>query len=230
MSFEHPLRNAYIWEAQRSPWSNTIAYYPLNSSTTVNDMSGNGYTLTNDWTSFWTYGWVDCAYFPSRNTKILYRDLPMTWNNPFTVNLYAYGTGYGGSQMWFFFMFGDLGSSWRNLGFWFEYSWPVWVLSTWWNTKRFWEVHYNEWKMVTVTNNNWSVKIYLNWDKSLDDTLSFNIASEHFTIWSTYRWNNSWNYQAFKWYLSEFIIENRVWTQDEITRYYNKTKWTYGLS
>ena len=69
--FEHELKNAYIGEAPRSPWSSTIAYYPLNSSTTVNDMSGNGYTLTNDWASFWTYGWVDCAYFGAKLLTLL---------------------------------------------------------------------------------------------------------------------------------------------------------------
>jgi len=29
--------------------------------------------------------------------------------------------------------------------------------------------------------------------------------------------------------LSEYIIESKVWTADEITTYYNQTKWNYGL-
>ena len=59
--------NVYIYSDESyNPWSNTLAYYPLTSTTTVNDMSWNNHHLTNAWkVNFWGYWGVDCAYFSS---------------------------------------------------------------------------------------------------------------------------------------------------------------------
>ena len=61
----------YIWNDTWLPNKDTIAYYPLNATTTVNDMSGNSKTLTNNNVTFWTYNWVDCANFSG--SQSLYR-------------------------------------------------------------------------------------------------------------------------------------------------------------
>ena len=58
--------NVYIWEDYDwTPWENTIAYYPLTSTDTVNDRSWNWLNGTQNWTI--TFGswlwWVDCALF-----------------------------------------------------------------------------------------------------------------------------------------------------------------------
>ena len=70
---ETELKNAYIGEYPErwQPWANTVAYYPLTSTTTVNDLSGNGYTLSTHDTlpTFWIYQWVDCASFNSNSLK-----------------------------------------------------------------------------------------------------------------------------------------------------------------
>lgn len=62
------------WWGWWTPWANTVAYYPLNSTSQWNDMKGMGtaYNLATSHTAptYWTYQWVDCAYFNWSSTEI----------------------------------------------------------------------------------------------------------------------------------------------------------------
>ena len=219
--------------------ANTLARYPLTSSSTIYDRSWNGRTLTNNWTQFWTYWWIDCAYFQRTNSKKLYWTLPLTWNQNFTINVYI-------KRSW------DWTISW-NVWTQIFVLWNIW--SSWWC---FWtainnwssEVEYknmyknytrwndknssytntlNVWRMITVINNGWNIKMYENWVLINNNSISFNINSTNFTIWSFPSTTGSWDYQSFYWYMSEFIVENKVRTLSEIQAYYNKTKSKYWL-
>jgi len=221
------------------PSANTLARYPLTSSSTIYDRSWNGRTLTNNWTQFWTYWWIDCAYFQRTNSKKLYWTLPLTWNQNFTINVYI-------KRSW------DWTISW-NVWTQIFVLWNIW--SSWWC---FWtainnwssEVEYknmyknytrwndknssytntlNVWRMITVINNGWNIKMYENWVLINNNSISFNINSTNFTIWSFPSTTGSWDYQSFYWYMSEFIVENKVRTLSEIQAYYNKTKSKYWL-
>jgi hypothetical protein len=45
---------------------------------------------------------------------------------------------------------------------------------------------------------------------------------------SLYLWSsNLWD--RFKWQIWEFVVEDKVRTADEVSKYYNQTKWNYGL-
>ena len=221
------------------PWANTVAYYPFTSTSTVNDMSGNNRNLTNNGTQFWTYGWVDCAYLPRVDSKKLYWTLPLTWNQPFTFNVYInrQWNSYRADGSWQIFVLGNVwtssacfwttiidSTSWEGSSVYNKYR--VW---TWWNDKTASQTNTVwEWNMITVTNNSWDVKLYLNWTQILNQTISFYISADTFTIgsfpttvWSQYQW--------FYWYMSNFIVENKVRTAQDISDYYNQTKSNYGL-
>ena len=71
------------------PWVNTLAYYPLDSINTVNDLSWNNHTLTNNWITFWTYNWVDCAYNAGSNYMTCDLGSKIS-DGSYTLNVWAY--------------------------------------------------------------------------------------------------------------------------------------------
>ena len=87
-----------VWK----PWSNTIAYYPLTSTTTVNDMSGNNRNLTNHSVSFNTYDWVNCAYF-NGSSQYLNQDSVNMWlfSGSLTVSSWIKGTWAITTSIWY---------------------------------------------------------------------------------------------------------------------------------
>lgn len=237
MQTENPLQNAYIGEYVEkpfTPWANTIAYRPLTSSTTVNDQSWNNKNLTNHWgVTFGTYGGVSCVSFDNTQTLWLTSSLWMTWNPIFTFNVRICRVGYSTwtpvksqifmlwpintntSQVWV-----AINWAWSN-----EYQYWTWGsadVDTWaYNTA-------NVWELVTFTNDGTTKKFYKNWTLIKQWSLSYNISGWDLTIWSFSSSFNS-HYQSFYGYMSEFIVENKVRTAQEITDYYNASKSIYGL-
>lgn len=214
------------WE----PWTNTIAYYPLTSTTTVNDMSGNNRNLTNNWTQFWTYAGVSCAYLSNWESKKLYSTIPLTWNTNFTICAYVNRIGTSsvdGSQIFIIWnVWTNSKCLWltirtSNSQYW-AWSWGLAdITSTSTNTM-------NNWEMVTLTKNWNTVTVYKNWSQISSGSLATNITSTDFTIWS-FNQISYWNYQSFNGYMSEFIVEDKVRTAQEIADYYKKTKVKYWL-
>lgn len=225
----------YIWTNEWLPWENTVAYYPLNSTTTVNDKSGNGKNLTNNWgVTFGTYGGVDCVSFDNTQTLWLTSSLGMTWNPIFTFNVRICRVGYSvvhthkcqvfmlwpiqanTSQVWVAII-----EEWGN-----EYQYWTWGtadVNTWaYNTA-------NTWELVTFTNDGTTKKFYKNWTLIKQWSLSYNITGWNLTIWS-FASSNGWNYQSFYGYMSEFIVENRERTAEQILQHYNNTKSKYWIS
>ena len=227
------LKNAYIWEyvAPRTPWENTVAYYPLTSTSTVNDLSWNNRNLTNNWTLFGTYDWIDCAYFESQNSKKLYWTLPLSWNTTFTINVYV-------NRLW-------VSLSWNN---WQIFVlWPInysnrccWLAiadssSEYVNYTRWRDVNSSVtnttwvWELLTVVNNRSVVKTYRNGVEIMSNTVSLSVNNTGFTVWSFPSTFSSY-YQNFYWYMSELIVEDKARTAQEISDYYDLTKWDYWIS
>ena len=78
---EYEIREYQAWW---TPWANTLAYRPLTSTSTTNDLSWNNNNLSSIWTvDFWTHYWVDCAYFDDNNWNLqissLYDINDLTW-------------------------------------------------------------------------------------------------------------------------------------------------------
>lgn len=211
------------------PWANTIAYYPLNSTSTVNDMSGNNHTLTNVGSVTFdsiaaTFSWSNYLYCS-----------PLWETNPFTVSFWLY-----------------IDSSSRD-------STEKWLVRHTWGTYYWWHStlinhstmpHTKDIRVGTEPSNNvtyssstpsdWWHNVVLvcstsNMSFYLDNVLQgTNTAAAqtwnnwYFTIWIEY-WN--WfNNCFYKWKMSEVIVES--WLRDETARtnYYNQTKANYWIS
>ena len=230
------IQKIYIWTnlvrpSTWQPWANTIAYYPLNSTTTVNDMSWNWHTLT---ATGMTYG-TNYAIFPNNNSWWSYysvTDLTFpstffigcwclrtstTWNRVITPALwYVLTSRYCVIAITTNILITYTGSS--------DYGVS---LPTDMNTDE-WYYTYYTWTL------SWSVTswfIYPDWTHFSDTRTSSVPSSRPWTSWviwtnwhPNYRSGDSW-----RWYMSDLIIEDKVWTQQDIEDYYNGTKANYWL-
>jgi len=200
------------------PWANTLLYYPLTSETTVNEKSWKNKDLTNTWVTFWTYQWVDCAYFDGSHFLKNETSYGLSWN--FTASIWVYYTA-----RW----------DYEQPRFYGDNSWNIWIWITppsnyiWYNPR--WSetsqilVSDSGWKLLTVVYDWTNCKLYVN-GANVDTTAK---------SWYTYTDSKLWiggyvpSPLYWKWGLSEFILENKARTADEISNYYNSTKSKYWL-
>lgn len=224
------LKNAYIWEYVEwwQPWANTVAYYPLNSISTVNDMSGNNHNLTNNNVVFWTYQWVDCWYFDSRWSSSwlcwLYNSSFYPWDSVATrtvsVRFYAsWNTVYNNPRLmapiawakdkWNKIIAGrynDWDIDWANFNVW-EWTHVIFI----WDSNNYYDV-------------------YKNWVLQHSNVYTaYLVQNIYLTIWT--RENNGtsrWDKRDGG--ISEVIIEDKRWTAQEVANYYNQTKSLYGIA
>ena len=211
------------------PWANTVAYYPLTSISTVDDESGNNRDLTNSWIIFGDYWWVDCGYFDGS----VYASF--SWfsldNSARTVNFWAYCTW----SVWGYYAVAHISD------FSYSPSWSLWVKFNNWNTNVWpwdWVNASAEtvtatvtawWHNVLVTQESTTVKLYV--DGTLIGTNS-SYPSESWTPsgWSVGSKNASTHSEKFIGYVSNLILEDKVWTATEVSDYYDLTKWDYWIS
>ena len=228
---ETPIKNMYIGEyiAPRSPWANTIAYYPLDSTNTVNDLSWNNQTLSNSGVVFWTYNWVDCAYC---NKKTVYRqitNMPIGWTSR-TISIWVYDTEYTSNWQAIWWQWGS-GSHFVLFQKWSSEPSPE-TNGTQLSTPNG-SVNANEpfvlnvRTLMTCTYDGSTLMLYKNgvqyWNTA---TPTLNTGSWNFYI----SWWRSVGNETFSGYLSNCIIENVAWTQQEVQDYFNSTKANYWIS
>ena len=225
----YKVKRIYQWtNLVRPVWkpnANTIAYYPLTSSTTTSDLSWNNRNLTNSWVTFGTYKWVDCAY--SNKTSYLTKSSFATNLQNLTISAWVYYV-------------------WNNSSWDWNYNQFVW---RWWgSTENFWaytENFYTPWRLVCspwwfwrfqLTNNSqwYNVVVTYNYSTTTATMYVNGVAGTSNTSTNPPSWTNIWiggkeSNHWWNWWLSEFIVENKVWTLDEISNYYNQTKSKYWL-
>lgn len=212
-----------------TPWANTVAYYPLTSVSTVDDESGNNRDLTNSWIIFGDYWWVDCGYFDGS----VYASF--SWfsldNSARTVNFWAYCTW----SVWGYYAVAHISD------FSAHPSWSLWVKFNNWNTNVWpWDWVNASAETVTATVTAWwhnivvvqestAVKLYV--DGTLIGTNS-SYPSESWTPsgWSVGSKNASTHSERFIGYVSNLILEDKVWTATEVADYFDQTKSTYWIS
>lgn len=218
-----PLTLKNFYRQWWQPWANTIAYYPLTSTTTVNDMSWNSRTLTNySSVSFGTQGGVDCATFNGSNyLEIGSQTLNLT---EFTMSCWVRWTNTSARG---FLWMGKFNISYecmaviRNTDNKFLAA-PYWegagsssasVSDTWYN-------------VICVYSNN-TYTIYVN-------TEQWSSVNRGVTIY----WNSnvlrlgygSTGENKLYWQLSNVIFENKARTATERQDYFNQTKTLYWIS
>ena len=202
------------------PNANTLLYVPMKRD--LLDHSGKWISLSNSWVTINTSVasmWV--WYFNETYLNNTSFSVP----NTFTLNVFV---RFNENQYWKIITY--LGAEWTNVywlklavwestrfQFWFTYL-KVEDVYTWWTPIL------NTWYLYTFIKNWNSNLLYINWVQKIDRSM---------TYWSS-PWNwisiwKMWDNEKLRWYLSNYIIENRVRTQTEITNYFNKYKSKYWL-
>ena len=230
------LKNDYIGEVW-TPNANTIAYRPLESN--ANDIVW-GYNWTNvSWISYDTLAsWkkVAKATTTTANIAISWAILDRIWSNDFTISCWVYLTWV--NTMWynitslFLVIKNSSPYPWpqiflsNNSNWWsWIYFAPQWV--SWVSSNTSYDNVINRWINIVYTRSSWVCKWYIN--AVQETTQNSNISYSWWTWWFLFaRWDS--NQQLLTWSMgSEYILELKWWTAQEILNYYNKTKSNYWL-
>lgn len=212
----------YLWNDTWLPNKNTVAYYPLDSTNTVNDLSWNWYNFTNSWASFWTYDNVNCVYF--NGSSYLYRDY-INWvatDNTKTVSVWVKSS----TIPW--------ANNFKCFVWFFDNSWAWWTLQIGdkWKLEQIWTNIYSSatlsWTHLCGVWDGSTLYLYANWVLASSSSMP--------TLWTPTRWKfslwagyiNSVEYN-YTWYLSNVILEDKARTAQEVSDYYNSTKANYWL-
>lgn len=217
----------YMWREWWTPWANTVAYYPLNWD--LNDYSGNNKNLT--WTSItftsW-WPWQVWVFNGSTSTAYCQDDaFDFYWTAPFTLSIWIKPNVIPS----------------HNIVIWTEqnsnvHDKEIELLSNWviqfqmWNGTEFTATSPNNtlslwaWQNLIASYNGSVMKLYKNWV----EMASYNWGSSY---------NNNptrlvlsriaWVWTAFDWQMSNAIVENVWWAAQEVSDYYNLTKWDYWV-
>jgi len=235
------FNTVYGGEWKWKPWANTIAYYPLTSTSTTSDMSWNWYTLSKSWsgnTAFWNYWWISCLYI-EKSATYYSAITTVSASGGLTMNIWYYSLNTP--------QYDNAGIIWTN------------------NTN---PVTTNDNRCVSIIHANGrpNNKYWIVWyvDDSLNTTTTtttYNITNWSWhnlcftfvgTTWILYvdwvqiwtltktMWYDQQNYlciskktkdydRSIRWYVSNAIFESKTRTVQEVSDYYNKTKSNYWL-
>lgn len=203
----------YMWrEYSYEPDSTTLLYCPftddlINKINNSSPSSSSNASISN-WSAHVT-GWHIYYNLPSNvNTSWF---TVAQWLNPSERRNYSmrvWMTSY--LSQWL--TRNDTGSEPR---FWLVEWSSSWAASNWWsmplNERNFW-----------VTTWNWSTPIvYKNWEPM---TYSWVSTASSYNVWQV--WVNN-QYDYFTWYIWQFIIDNKIWPQEDVVNFYQFTKSLY---
>ena len=233
------LKNDYIGERKPfTPWADTVAYYPFNWN--MNDSSWNNRNLSvAQWTfTYWALSWwakYVQTNFNSYSSQI--SNFPLNSNSA-TISFwmsFVYWTAWNWntSSTYWASVFDLVWSnnvlrpvlSWlynSSLRYWFWYINTV-------NQTEFYVPSVSEsWHLYTIVCNWWTASIYIDW--ALRKTWTYTVQNWYGFILNTVAWNSTQKRDySSRDKLSELIFENRQWTAQEISNYYNLTKSNYWL-
>ena len=228
----------YIWNDTWLPWSNTVAYYPLEKD--GNDYSWNWHNLTWNSAPTYTTSWGTKQVANLWGNKIgVIANLSGTYTN-YTFNVWCKPTNTNTWQEIFdnsvysentnnvYFSFNSSESSYVD--FFYQYrpnGWSNTYQKVYWPTNRAANNRYN----VVVTSTASWIKIYVNWTQVASNSTTWTMVLVSWSNSIGARYNSwQWNVNYFSGYLSEFIMEDKTWTAEEISNYYNTTKSQYWIS
>lgn len=219
------------WPTPRQPWVNTVLYVPMD--TDLLDHWPNNISLTNTNVTIGTVGWVDAWLFPAIDAYYnLLADLSSyisswdytvlvwvnalelpTWSNPtpFTSIRWGFATS--------------------------PYRWASMILSTGWFVigVEWWQVQssiiptLNTWCLICWVYKTNEGILYINWSQEASNSRTSSYGFQGFGIWQD-RYDDAGRRRHRRWYMSNFIIENKAWTSQEIQDYYDQTKANYWIS
>lgn len=217
----------YMWREWWAPWANTVAHYPLTEN--ANDESWNSRNLTNSWVTFvnniwwatipvWYWDGWDAAYLDGWNVQL---------NAAYTISWWSKVNS--SSNVWIMFDLRNNNGNWQGFLLWRCYN----------NTIGFYQQKssssdqsYSE--SLTSDWTYWCVRwdwstwtIYKNWNQAYNVSISNSIDTSASYLWIGCRYYT--HTDKYHWYISNVIVENKARTAQEISDYYNQTKWNYWL-
>lgn len=227
---EKQIRPKWWWQ----PWANTIAYFPLNATSTVNDLSGHSYSLASNWNvTFWTYNWVSCCYI---NVGMLSCAINTTSKSAITENIWYCEADAPNYDNWYIINIGytnpttSANCNWiiRSNG---RPSWRIWftgyVDETNWiysSTTTYNPISTNTWYNLCYTYNGTTLTLYVNWQAVWTASSSWSTDFSYVSLSRSADLDRS-----IKGYISNAIYEDIVRTAQEVLDYYNLTKSNYWL-
>lgn len=197
------------------PWANTIAYYPLESD--VLDYSWNWNNWSGSPNSF-TDGVANYSWNSTTLPKAIIN------RSVYTVNVWANNSGQTKNTC--FIWQHTQSSYWFNMVY-TKNSMARYI--TWPNSNTYSMATYNDaniqgWHLITWVSDGTTMYLYVDGEQKATNTYR---GTNNQTLYMGY--DHWYNGGAWNWKISKLIIENKVWTADEIVSYYNQTKWNYGL-
>ena len=223
---EKQVRPSWWWGWQ--PWANTIAYYPLTSETTVNDMSGNEYNLSSSWTVTYTTA-LGVSSMLAWNWY-LYKQISTipVWANDRTLSIWAYLPSLIYNKYFIMWFYGTRAS---------KHKQQQMCYNTYDTTiTPYLSNHYDDLFNSAINNSlsqwyniiyvyDWTTQyLYNNGTLIAQQNITLETGNNTLYIWASSNW-----WDKFSWNLSNLIIENVAWTAQEVADYYNLTKWNYWL-
>ena len=82
----------------------------------------------------------------------------------------------------------------------------------------------NVWYHHVVTISNWTLKGYVDWVEKKSGSVTTWLTTTYFRRWQEY--NNAYRRQLYG-YLKDIVIEDVAWSSQEVSDYFNLTKWDY---
>jgi hypothetical protein len=217
------------WGWWWQPWANTMLYLPMD--TDLLDHSGNSLTVTNLWSVALANVWLSfsVAQFNSTSTELTF---PYQWdiNNAWTISFWENTINQNTDAQFI--------TAWT----WSRHNlFQIWYTS---NPSRWLTLsNYGEdidvgsyagrdssWHLITATYSGtaWqtnNAKVYVDWVLVAQWTMQWwNWQTKTFMIWNYNQETSMW------WYLSKFIVETAERTTQEVSDYFDLTKWNYWIS
>lgn len=219
---EQKIRPAW-WK----PWVNTLLYVPMD--TDLLDHSWNNVSITNynialntsllQNIGVWYFRWSSEDRLEFSWIQFRTNDFTISWWENTSQSNYGvrFSSAWTSSNTWAWLLLGYAG----NL----IYVWTWWIR---WDIIE-WRVAFsstvNTWVHWVITREWSSWKTYRNWVLFWSATASGSVWYNTECI-GNYR---PWDKQPFNWYMSKFIIENKVRIAQEVVDYYDLTKWDYWV-
>lgn len=216
-----------------TPNANTLLFIPM--KTDLLDHWPLGISITNNNSvslSSWVWGAsINVWNFGDGNTnKYLSLNNSSNMQGAYTISVWWYFNAYSSSYgSYFFVQWTNTDNKWLHAWVWLSSESRWLLMAFYWNdldTNQFpstWVRHH----FVFSYDWNWTKKIYQDWVLKASATQSKFTGTLYTAILGSRPRQTAARVNG---YMSDFILENRVRTQTEITEYYNLTKSLYWLS
>ena len=225
------------------PWANTVLYYSFDNDTASTSYDGAGSENWSWYNDSWTYQDVTIGKCCSLWWASKYMTIPQPFTYPtdnFTFSMWLAYTDYSSNQSRAIFSKwnGGSSSSWAYLMI-YQYKGKICGDVPYASGNLFltWDLHdaygATTWHNVVMTRSGTSWKTYVDWNSTPVTTTTGNYTLDWTTYWAYIGTNNNSTgveRVGYNWLLDEFIIENVVWSWQDVSDYYNLTKSMYWIS